>query len=202
MSVSSSGNSEWAQQLRQAMSVSTSLAQIDVDALDQFMPMLYEELRTMARSTRLKSRPADRFGTTSIVHETYLKLRSSRTIEWVSRAQFIHLAAMAMRSILIDNARRRQRQKREGDAPHVRAEEAILISERRQDELLMLDDALVRLSQDRPRWADVIVCRVFGGMTLEDIAEQQQRSVATIKRDWQAACLWLHDEMGGDPLDL
>lgn len=187
-------------QLRKTVLQTPSLQHLDSASLDSFLPELYQELRMIARSARLNSKPGDRFGTTSIVHECYLKLKRQSTIDWVNRSQFIHIAAMAMRSILIDNARRRHRQKREGDHPHQRIDESLLVSERRSEELLSLDAALQKLALDKQRWSDVIICRVFGGMSLEDIAGQLQISVATVKRDWQAACLWLHDEMGGESI--
>lgn len=188
--------------LRMALADHPSLSQLGDKRLDQLVPMLYRELRVIAHAARRQQRPDSSLGTTSIVHEAYLKLKGKSGLDptspvaWLNRAQFLHLAALAMRSILVDNARNRSRIKRGGDQQQVPIQEALLVSAQRSDELLLLDAALNRLAQERHRWADVLTCRVFGGMELAEVAEALSISLATVKRDWQAACIWLRQDLG------
>ncbi|MCB1609511.1 MAG: hypothetical protein KDI71_21315 [Xanthomonadales bacterium] len=187
--------------LRSALRSHATLGALDSRALDRQLPRLYQELRAIARAARRQHQPQEGLGTTSIVHETYLKLRDQRDFEWIGRNQFLHLAALAMRSILVDNARHHRRSKRGGDRQRVPMEDHLLVSAHLREDVLTLDQALQRLAAERPRWADVVTCRIFGGLEWEAIAQALSVSLATAKRDWQAACLWLHDEIG-EPLRL
>jgi len=187
--------------LREVVADHATLRHLDCEALDRLIPALYEELRVVARAVRRQHHAADGPGTTSIVHEAYLKLHDGSRLDWIGRSQFLHLASLAMRSILIDNARARGRLKRGGDRQRVPLDDHLLVSSRLTEDLLTLDAALERLAERKPRWSDVVSCRVFGGMELSEIAEALEISLATVKRDWQAACLWLHDAMD-EPLSL
>ncbi len=108
----------------------------------------------------------------------------------------MHLAALAMRNILVDNARHHYRLKRGGDQRRVPLEDSMLVSARLSEDVLALDAALTRLSEYRDRWAEVVMCRVFGGMNQIEVAQTLSISLATVKRDWKAACMWLTDEVG------
>jgi RNA polymerase sigma-70 factor, ECF subfamily len=165
------------------------------DALDQLLPLLYEELQRIAHR-RLQNERADHtLATTDLVHEAYLKLCGLDEIEWKNRAQFFALAAQAMRRILVDYAVRRKAQKRGGERRKVSLDEVSLPVEQSADEFLALDDALQRLEVLNERHARVVECRYFAGMTIEEAAEALAVSPATVKRDWTLARAWLHREM-------
>jgi RNA polymerase sigma factor (TIGR02999 family) len=163
--------------------------------LDELMPLVYGELKGLARSNRFRwdGRPAP--GTTSLVHEAYTKLVRQESARLASRGQFFSVASRVMRSILIDNARFHGRQKRGGGVPEVSTEEAILVSAERSDELIALDEALQRLQSGQPELAQVVECRVFGGLTIDETAEALAVSPATIKRRWALATSWLYREL-------
>jgi len=170
------------------------------EAMDRLLALVYDELRELARRQRFRWRDPDAPGTTSLLHEAYLKLVDQTQIDWQSRGQFFYLASLAMRNVLVDNARRHQRQKRGGGQRAVPIDEAELVSRERGDELLALDEALDRLSERDPELARIVDCRFFGGLTVEETADATGVSPATVKRGWKAARVLLFDEMrGGAP---
>lgn len=170
----------------------------DSTALDRLLPIVYDELRRLAKGHRYSWRdPA--LGTVSLVHEAYLKLVNQSHVDWQSRGQFFCLASRAMRTILVDNARHHRRLKRGGNLRVVPIEEAELVSASRSDELLALDEALERLRRSDARSADVVDCRVFGGLTVEETAESLGISPATVKRSWTVARTWLYNELRSQP---
>jgi RNA polymerase sigma factor (TIGR02999 family) len=179
----------------------------DSRALDEVMPLVYGELRALARHHRAgwrqgaAARPP---GTLSLVHEAYLRLVHQTHVAWESRAQFFYLASRAMRSILVDNARHQLRQKRGGGRLAVELEEAMLVSEARAEELVALDQALDRLGARDERLGRIVECRFFGGLSVEETAETLGVSPATVKRGWTVARAWLFRELGSQepwPLD-
>jgi RNA polymerase sigma factor (TIGR02999 family) len=159
--------------------------------LRELMPLVYGELKALARSNRYRWSGVESLGTTSLVHEAYLKLARSPT-ELTNRRQFYALASKAMRSILIDNARWHSRQKRGGGRRPAALEESMLVSAERSDELLALDEALGDLEDREPRLARIVECRCFGGLTVEETAEALDVSSATVKRGWSLARTWLY----------
>jgi RNA polymerase sigma-70 factor, ECF subfamily len=165
------------------------------DALDQLLPLVYEELQRIAHRRLQNERSDHTLVTTDLVHEAYLKLVGLDHIEWKSRAQFFALAAQAMRRILVDYAVRRKAQKRGGERRKVSLDEVSLPIEQRADELLALDDALQRLAALDERHSRVVECRYFAGMSIEETAEALGVSPATVKRDWTLARAWLHREL-------
>lgn len=134
-------------------------------------------------------------GTVSLVHEAYLKLVRQSRVDWQSRAQFFCLASRAMRSILVDNARHHRRLKRGGRLEPVPMEDVELVSAARSDELLALDQALERLRDEDRRCAEIVDCRVFGGLTVDETADALGISPATVKRSWTAARSWLYRQL-------
>jgi RNA polymerase sigma-70 factor, ECF subfamily len=165
------------------------------DALDQLLPLVYEELQRIAHRRLQNERSDHTLVTTDLVHEAYLKLVGLDHIEWKSRAQFFALAAQAMRRILVDYAVRRKAQKRGGERRKVSLDEVSLPIEQRADELLALDDALQRLAALDERHSRVVECRYFAGMSIEETAEALGVSPATVKRDWTLARAWLHRKL-------
>jgi len=155
--------------------------------LDELMPLVYGELKALARANRYRWRGVKSLGTTSLVHEAYLKLAGQTRADYANRRQFYALASKAMRSILIDNARWHSRQKRGGGRTPVVFEESMLVSAERSEELLALDQALDRLEESEPRLARIVECRCFGGLTVDETAEALDVSSATVKRGWTLA---------------
>lgn len=165
------------------------------DALERLLPLVYGELRRLASHHRRRFRDERSPGTSSLVHEAYLRLADATRVDWRSRGQFFCLASRAMRSVLIDNARRYSRRKRAGDKRPFPLDEATLVSQARGEELLALDEALGRLEALDGRRARVVECRFFGGLTVEETAEALTLSPATVKRDWDEARAWLYAEL-------
>lgn len=166
----------------------------DAAALDELMPLIYEELRGLARSHLNRNR-AD-LGTESLVHEAYMRL-AKVDLNSRDRAQFFALASKAMRSLLVDAARRSQRVKRGGDQKRVDVDPDALMSGRlfsaaRAEDLLALDEALGELQRDDPELIQIVECRFFGGLSVEDTARALELSPATVKRRWATAKLRLY----------
>jgi RNA polymerase sigma factor (TIGR02999 family) len=164
--------------------------------LDALIPLVYQELKVLARSQRYRWSGAEgAHGTTSLVHEAYSKLAVQSGGNFADRRQFYGLAATTMRSVLIDNARWHQRIKRGGSAPLLSLEEARLVSEDRCEELLALDDSLVALEEREPQLARIVEYRCFAGLSIEETGEALGLSTATIKRRWNLARAWLYRSM-------
>ncbi|HSL17304.1 MAG TPA: ECF-type sigma factor [Methylomirabilota bacterium] len=161
-------------------------------ALEQLMPLVYSELKVLARANRVRWRGVETPGTTSLVHEAYLRLAGQAGLGHAGRRQFYALASRAMRSILIDNARWNGRAKRGGGRARASLEDSMLVSAERSEELLALDEALTRLEVQEPRLARIVECRCFGGLTVEETAEALELSSATVKRGWSLARTWLY----------
>ena len=173
----------------------------DSEALDRLMPLVYEQLRWLARA-RLRGERADHtLQTTGLVHEAYLKLVDINQVSWESRSHFYAMASKVMRRVLINYANKRKAQKRGGGAPHVALEEERLLPDDYAETLLELDDALERLEAVHPRPAEAVEHRYFGGLTNEETAEALGVSVTTVERDLRFARAWLSKEWRGK-LDL
>jgi len=170
-------------------------------ALDELFAILYDELKELARRQRLRWRGEYTLNTTALVHEGYLKLVGQAQVGVESRAHFRALAAKAMRHILCDYARERGAQKRGGGLGRLPLDELkaspvpVVFSSEDSDTLVALDDALRRLERLDPRQSEVVECRFFGGLTIEDTATAIGVSPRTVKRDWAVAQAWLHREM-------
>lgn len=164
-------------------------------ALAPLLPQLYAELRTLAARQRRRAGGGEA-STTSIVHEAYERLALQRSVDWVSRGQFFHLAARAMRSLLVDRARRALSAKHGGDAVRVELDDADPdAASMPADELLAVDQALAALAALDPRAHDVVVCRVFGGLDVDDTALALGCGSATVKRDYAFARTWLYRQL-------
>jgi RNA polymerase sigma factor (TIGR02999 family) len=163
----------------------------DQAALDQLMPLVYGELRKMARRY-MRGQPAGHtLQTTALIHEAYLKLVGQQEKRWRNRAHFFGVAAQAMRHILVDYARSGQAAKRGGEARGVSLDETALVTQDRAAELVALDDALNDLAELAPRQSRVVELRYFGGLSVEETAEVMKVSPETIMRDWRMAKTWL-----------
>ena len=162
----------------------------DPGALDRVYALAYEELRRLARAVR-RGRPGSSLTTTDLVHEAFLKLVPSRTLEWQDRHHFFSVVARAMRQVLFDAAERRLAAKRGGGAPEVSLPEDVHGAAIQPAEFLDLHAALQRLESVDPRLVHLVELRYFAGLTVEDTALTLGVSTATVKRDWRLARAWL-----------
>lgn len=163
----------------------------DRGAMEELMPLVYAEMHRLAEIYFRSERRDHTLQPTALVNETYLRLVNQRLADCGDRVQFLRLAALLMRRILVNHARTRRAAKR-GNAPlKVSLEDAILSSEERADELLAVDQALTRLAQLDSQQAGLVEMHFFGGMSFEEIAEALDISLATVKRRWSSARAWL-----------
>ena len=167
----------------------------DEGALNRLVPLVYNELRELAHR-RLRREAANRsLNTTGLVHDAYLKLMDVRHSEFRDRTHFLAMASRVMRRLLVDQARARRAAKRGGGAEAVELDETLWVSEPQADALTELDEALRRLEALDPRQGQVVEQRYFGGLSLEEIAEALDVSLATVKRDLRFAHAWLAAEL-------
>ena len=167
----------------------------DKAALDQLMPLVYSELRTLARRYMGRENPGHTLQTSALINEAYLKLVDQTNVRWQNRAHFFAVAAQVMRHILIDHARSHRYLKRGAGAQKVSLDESAVLTGTRAAELVALDDALVSLAALDPRKSRIIELRFFGGLSIEETAEVMKLSSVTVTREWRAARAWLRREM-------
>jgi|SRR5262249_6219483 len=167
----------------------------DQAALEKLMPIVYDELRRIAHRYRRRERPGHTLQTTALVNEAYLRLVGQRNVEFQDRVHFFAVAAQVMRHLLVDYARNRKYAKRGGGARQVSLDEAAVVSQGRNEQLLALDEALARLASLDKRKSELVELRYFGGMSTEEAAEVLGVSTITVKREWQKARAWLYREM-------
>ncbi|MCU1268557.1 MAG: hypothetical protein JWM21_4875 [Acidobacteria bacterium] len=170
----------------------------DQQALQELLPLIYEELRRLAHNFLYRERPDHTLQTTALVHEAYLKLIDQRDARWQNRAHFFAIAAQAMRRILIDSARKHIAVKRGGGGEKLSLDEAASISIEPDTDLLALDEALTALAQIDVEQNRIVELRYFGGLTIEETAAVMKLSPATIKREWAMARAWLHQALRGE----
>jgi RNA polymerase sigma factor (TIGR02999 family) len=161
------------------------------------MPLVYDELRRLARDHLRRERPDHTLQPTALVNEVYMRLVDQRRVSWQTRAQFFGLAAQLMRHVLVDHARTRAAAKRGGLVHKLSLDEACMAPEEVAAELVALDEALVRLAAVDERKSRVVEMRFFGGLSVEETAEALGVSDKTVMRDWRVAKMWLHRELSG-----
>jgi RNA polymerase sigma-70 factor (ECF subfamily) len=165
------------------------------EALDEVMPLVYDELRTIAARHLARERPDRMLQATALVNEAYMKLVDQRRVDWQNRAHFFAIAARLMRRILLDDARRRQRQKRGAGKADVSVDEGVDVSVRggvHPADVIALDRALQELERLDPTQGRIVELRFFGGLTVEETATALDLSPATVKREWAMAKAWLY----------
>ena len=170
----------------------------DRAALDRLIPLVYDELRRLARYYMRRERGGATLQTTALLNEAYLRLVDQRNVRWQNRAHFFAIAAQLMRRILVDRARKRTNRKRGGDSHKVSLDEAALVSEARATDLIALDEALAALEALDERKSKVVELRFFGGLNIEETAEVMAISPATVQREWNMAKAWLYREISGE----
>lgn len=164
--------------------------------LGQTSERLYEELRRLARLYMRRERREHTLDPTALANEAFLRLASGATVDWESRSHFLAIAARAMRSVLVDHARRRSAQKRGGGQERIPLTAAAAELGRHELDLLELDEALDRLAALDPRKAQVVVMRFYSGMSAKEIGLVLEMAPATVQRHWYAARAWLRVHMG------
>lgn len=164
-------------------------------ALDQLMPVVYQELRKIARGYLRGERSDHTLQPTALIHEAYLRLINQNLPEWQSRTHFYGVAAQMMRQILVEHARGHAAAKRGGGGQKLSLDDATIFSRERASDLVALDDALNNLAAFDARKCRVIELRFFGGLSVEETAEALGISVATVGREVRLAQAWLHREM-------
>ncbi len=168
----------------------------DEDARERLIPIVYGELRRLARHYLRGERPGHSVQTTALVNEAYIRLVDYKRIQWQDRAHFFAVSAQLMRRILVDHARRRN-QKRGAGLLHVSLEEAAVLAGFEDVNLIALDAAMNDLARLDPRKAQVVEMRFFGGLSVEEAAAALKVSPVTVKRDWRLARAWLYRELTG-----
>jgi RNA polymerase sigma factor (TIGR02999 family) len=163
-------------------------------------PVVYEELRRLARHFLAAERSDHTLQPTALVHEAYLRLIDQHAVDWRNRAHFLAMAATMMRRILINHAQAHKAAKREGSVEMVTLDEAFGVHTDPRIDLLHLNTTLERLSSLDAQQGRVVELRYFGGLTVEETAEVLGVSPATVKREWSTARLWLMQQMEGGPI--
>ena len=163
----------------------------DQAALDELIPLVYDELRRLARRYMRREYQNHTLQTSALVNEAYLRLIDQNSVQWQNRAHFFGVSAQLMRRILVDHARSRSRAKRGGGAQIVSlVEQAVIPNE--VEEVIALDDALKNLAEMDPRKSQIVEMKFFGGLTTEEVAEVLKVTPRTVEREWRKARAWLN----------
>ena len=172
------------------------------DAFDGLLPLVYDELRQLARRQRQRWYGDETLTSTALVHEAYLRLVNQSAAEWESRAHFLAVASKAMRQILLDYAKRKRAAKRDGGRERIPLHEVEAVigagddaMDVQSEVLIALEESLARLEARDARQSRIVECRFFGGMTIEETAEALGISVASVKRRWAMAQAWLYRDL-------
>jgi RNA polymerase sigma-70 factor, ECF subfamily len=182
----------------EAATPATPAAEAECSDVERMLPLVYEELRRIARRQLRHEGVGHTLNTTALVHEAYLRLAAPSHLDIGGRAGFLSIAAMAMRRVLIDYARQRTAQKRGGVQMRVELDDIEVAADGRAEQLVALDEALTALAVSNPRLARVVDCRFFGGMSQEETALALQLTPRTVRRDWTKARMWLAVAMNSE----
>jgi len=164
-------------------------------SLDQLLPLVYQELRSLADSFMRRERSSHTLQPTALVHEAYIRLIDQRNVNWEDRAHFMSIAAETMRRILVNHAHAGNAAKRGGKETKVSIDEAIGFPGGAEIDLVLLDEALTNLGSFDPRQSQIVELRFFGGLTVKEVARVTNLSTATVEREWRTAKAWLHDQI-------
>ena len=173
----------------------------DEGALDKLIPLVQPELHRLAHHYMSRERTGHTLQTTALLNEAYLQLVDDSTRNWQNRTHFMAAAAQLMRRIMVDHARERCSLKRGGGALRVTLDDTALVTEKRSEELLALDEALERLTAQDPRKSRIVELRYFGGLTEEETAAFLKLSDRTVRREWRMARTWLYRALSGKEPD-
>jgi RNA polymerase sigma factor (TIGR02999 family) len=168
----------------------------NLEAREELIPLVYQELRSLASAYLRRERPDHTLQPTALVHEAYIRLVDQRNVTWENRHHFFGAAAQLMRRILMDHARSHLAEKRGSGVAKVALTEAVVMSQEQPAQMLLLNDCLTRLAALDPQQGQIVELRVFGGLTVEEITAIMGISSSTVKRDWALAKAWLSREIG------
>jgi RNA polymerase sigma factor (TIGR02999 family) len=171
------------------------VARGDQEAVNALLPLVYDQLRTLAQRQLREERAGHTLQTTALVHEAYLHLVGHNSFQWKDRGHFLAIASRAMRQVLVNHAIGKRAQKRGGQHERVDLDEALEVFERRSIDLISLDEALKRLASIDQDQARLVELRFFGGLTIEEVSEVMQVPVRTLEREWAMARAWLRREI-------
>jgi RNA polymerase sigma factor (TIGR02999 family) len=169
----------------------------DKKALEALMPLVYGELHRLAKRYLRRERSDHTLQSTALVHEAYMRMVDQKGVQWQNRAHFFAVASQIIRRILVDHARTHNAEKRGGGACKLALDEAIGVSQKRDLNLVALDDSLKCLAEMDPQQSRIVELRFFGGLSIEEAAEVLGISPATVKRDWAVAKAWLYRDLSG-----
>jgi RNA polymerase sigma factor (TIGR02999 family) len=170
----------------------------DQSALDALMPLVYDELRRLAKRYMRRQNPGHTLQTTALVNEAYLRLIDSSRVRWQDRTHFFAISAQLMRRVLVDFARAKNSLKRGGEQIQITLDEQIAAPFEKETNLVALDEALQNLAQLSQRQSRIVELRYFGGLSEEEIAETLEISTRTVRRDWNLARAWLFRELSNN----
>ncbi len=173
----------------------SAIDQGDTQAAEQLLPLVYDQLRKLAAQKMAQEKPGQTLQATALVNEAYIRLVGCEDQKWDSRGHFFAAAAEAMRRILVENARRKRTEKRGGRQRRYNLLEQDLVTQPPSDDLLALDEALSRLSDEEPEMAELVKLRYFAGLSVEQAAQSLGISARTVKRHWAFARAWLLREL-------
>jgi len=170
----------------------------DNSALEKLIPLVYDELRRLARRYMVRERSGHTLQTTALVNEAYLRMVDLKEVQWQNRAHFFAVSAQLMRHILVDFARSRGYKKRGGGTVQIPIDDALDVSTDHPSDLIALDDALNSLAEIDARKSKVVELKFFGGLSVEETAHVLKVSPETVMRDWKMAKVWLLREISGE----
>lgn len=167
----------------------------DKKSLDEFLPIVYNELRRVAENQLQNERDDHTLQATALVHEAYLRLLEQKDVDWKNRLHFFSIAAEMMRRILVNYAVKKNAKKRGDGATRISLDEAVSYTKQRDFDLVALDEALTELAEFDEKQARIVELRFFGGLTIEETAEVLEVSDSTVKREWRMAKAWLKTKL-------
>jgi len=170
-------------------------------ARDQLMGVVYDELHRLARRYMRRESPGHTLQTSALLNEAFLRLVDQKNVHWQNRAHFYGIAAQMMRRILVDYARSRNYEKRGGGARGLSLDEALIVSDARNEEVVNVHEALERLTEFDSRKGQIVELRFFGGLSIEETAEVLDVSPGTVMRDWTLAKAWLRRELSPESVE-
>ena len=185
--------------MREDLQITAFLNDLGTDgaqqASDRLIPLVYHELRQVAKNYMRREGPSHTLQATALVNEAYLKICGPQKLDWRSRTHFFAASAQAMRRILVDHARSKATEKRGGDRQRIELDEALALSSRCDEDVLALDEALNTLSKMDERLTKIVELRFFAGLTVLEVAEALDLSQSTVESDWRIARAWLRREL-------
>jgi RNA polymerase sigma factor (TIGR02999 family) len=179
--------------MHEVTQILSAVEQGDPKAPEQLLPLVYDALRRLAAERMMQETPGQTLQATALVHEVYLRLVGTEQRQhWDSRGHFFAAAAEAMRRILIENARRKRRLKHGGDFKRVDLDQACVVADSKNDDILALDEAIAKLAREDPKKAELVKLRYFAGFSVDEAADLLGISRAMAKRHWSYARAWLY----------